>query len=204
MRKYCALLWRALKSPFGVFGVMLTFAKPLKWGVEWMGDLDFVVTNWPKVLEFLETGAGTTTTVIVGALIVAYSLYNSAQEVPEQTMQKTERVKPRGRWYQTEAITDDNPEGTWEFIGPTPEPNYAVWGKRQSLMIFEAAKIMAGIPPTEPDTPQSKEYEGLLKDATAQAKIGRSDKTADQHEKAVAHANVYGGPRGQTLHITRR
>jgi hypothetical protein len=62
-------------SGFGPLGWLLIFAKPLNSGVTILGDFDLLKNYGGALGRFLDTGWGTLTSIVLGALIVGYAIY---------------------------------------------------------------------------------------------------------------------------------
>lgn len=159
-----------IASIVGVVGAAMTVG-----GIV-LDGLEIVNAGWPGYV-WAAIGA----TLFMSSMVAVVSSQHSqiAEMQNSTTQEQPEAQQPTERFIQTEAITDDNPNGTWERVGeppPQPEPNYQVWGKRTKLRIDEAAMLMAGIHPDGSDkTPASRENQGLLIEATSKGKIARTD-----------------------------
>jgi hypothetical protein len=74
---------RAIFVPYGLlglFGWVITFAKPLIWIIDRLSEIDFLATYAGAFGQFLNTGWGTLASVGVGATIIGYSIFQGLRQ----------------------------------------------------------------------------------------------------------------------------
>lgn len=158
-----------------------------------------LVQWWPEIMAVIDAIGSIWTIAVFAFLLGATATMWVLRFIPEPAPAGLNLdQKAAGKWRQVEAITDDNPTGTYEFVGNGSQPilqapgnteaavDYSLWGVRKSLRIYEAAKLMAGVSPNGGgETPETQGYEGLLKEKVKYGAIERSDVTYEAVKQAI-------------------
>ena len=132
-------------SPLGIIGWVIVLQRYIFQFIGWVGDLDFISQNWPMIIKFFDSGLGTLTSTIVGCLIVGTAILRA--RTPENSVQipttgSLQGPKRQAGPIQTEAISDDNPNGTW--IYPEPEKfDFSPYDPLNQLTLMGAACLWA-------------------------------------------------------------
>lgn len=83
------LFKKGILSIYGLIALVFIFLKPMWFLIEILSNVDFVRDNWPQIVQFLETGLGTFTTVILGFCILGGAIYHANQSQHKSVIKPT-------------------------------------------------------------------------------------------------------------------
>lgn len=126
-----------------------------------------LVASWPDIMAVVETLDSTWAYAVFAFLLGATATAWVIRFIPEQApvLPQNEQADPPGRkparkeangsWRQIGAITDDNPEGEWEYVPNKGSSSESVglfqsWDGVDPLTMAQAAFLWAGEHPTDP------------------------------------------------------
>jgi len=82
---------RAAFSWIGWVGWLTVLIKPLNAGLSMAGDVDLLANYFGPIGKFLDTGWGTSTSIVAGAAIIGYAIYQRSQPEPIGVANQTTR-----------------------------------------------------------------------------------------------------------------
>lgn len=128
-------LWRAIKHPFGIVGLIIALWKPAYLVLDGLGNAQFVADHRQVLGDFLSSGWGTASSVVVGAFIVAFAVYRVSRQSNPATASAVAPAVPNAM-----VVSRSPPEAL--------PANHEAWRGNDYLLVWQAACLWAG---REPD-----------------------------------------------------
>jgi hypothetical protein len=73
-------VYKSVVSGAGLVGLLIVLWKPFYWAVGFVSNVDFVQQHKDAIWAFLDSGAGTLVSIVIGALIIGISIHRRPQD----------------------------------------------------------------------------------------------------------------------------
>jgi hypothetical protein len=65
---------KGLYSPTGLVGWLIVLVGPIRSGIQWASEVDFVRSSWPRAAAFIDTSLGFATIFLIGCAILGFAI----------------------------------------------------------------------------------------------------------------------------------
>jgi len=81
---------KGLYSPTGLVGWLLVLIDPIRGGIQWASEVDFVRSSWPSAAAFIDTSLGFAAVFLIGCVILGFAIFKQKTRDPEQSTEELE------------------------------------------------------------------------------------------------------------------